>query len=83
MLLIHSPLSKTDLIDHNIVVLDDSLGALGEVVLNGVNHTVEELYYKERGHFSHTDCHEEYVCPEKHHQDEICMSSLYHNIPVY
>ena len=64
--------SKTDLIDHNIVVLDDSLGALGEVVLNGVNHTVEELYYKERGHFSHTDCHEEYVCPEKHHQDEIC-----------
>ena len=67
---------KTDLIDNNIVVLDDSLGALGEVVLNGVNHTVEELDHKERGDFSHADCHKEDVYPEKHHQDEICMPEL-------
>ena len=59
---------KTDLIDYNIVVLDDSLGALGEVVLNGVNHTVQELDNKERGDFSHADRHKEYVCPDKQHQ---------------
>ena len=55
---------KTDLIDYNIVVLDDSLWALREVVLNGVDHTMQELDNKKWGDFRHADCHKEYVCPD-------------------
>ena len=63
MLLIHSPLSKTDLIDNNIVVLDDGLRALGEVILYGVDNAVQELDDKEWGYLSHANCHKEYVRP--------------------